>query len=140
MTRLLRNAALSALSIAIISGCSATANNSDSSTVTNQSASASVPLAMPPQADKPLTLNQIMANPDWMGLLAKNAYWADDSQSVYFNRQQHQSPIADLYQQGVNDEQAQLLGLNQLHLADQKHGVLNADKSKKPTFIKATFL
>ncbi|WP_119967935.1 S9 family peptidase [Shewanella japonica] len=131
MTRLLRNAALSALSIAIISGCSATANNSDSSTVTNQSASASVPLAMPPQADKPLTLNQIMANPDWMGLLAKNAYWADDSQSVYFNRQQHQSPIADVYQQGVNDEQAQLLGLNQLHLADQKHGVLNADKSKK---------
>lgn len=136
MTRLLRNAALSALSLAIISGCSATASNNDSSTVSNQSASVVVPFAMPPQAEQALTLNQIMANPDWMGLLAKNAYWSDDSQSVYFSRQEHQSAIADVYQQGINQSQATILKLNQLHLADQKRGVFNTDKSQKAYIYK----
>ncbi|MDO6679212.1 S9 family peptidase [Shewanella sp. 4_MG-2023] len=131
MTRLLRNTALSALSLAIISGCSATATSNNTPSISNAASSYTVPLATPPQVEQPLTLNQIMANPDWMGVLAKNAYWGDDSQSIYFNRQAHQAPIAEVYQQGVSQTQASLISLNQLHLTDQKHGVLSADKSQK---------
>ncbi|WP_144211203.1 S9 family peptidase [Shewanella donghaensis] len=131
MTRLLRNTALSALSLAIISGCSATADTSNTPIVPNTSSSYTVPLATPPKAEQSLTLNQIMANPDWMGVLAKNAYWADDSQSIYFNRQAHQSPLRDVYQQSVSAAQANIVKLNELHSVDQKYGVLSIDKAQK---------
>jgi len=33
-----------------------------------------------------LTLEQIMADPDWMGAPPRNAYWAEDSRDIYFER------------------------------------------------------
>ncbi|MFT6977314.1 MAG: hypothetical protein ACJAZA_001024, partial [Shewanella psychromarinicola] len=67
MTSFMRNIALSALSLAIMSGCAATDINNTSAIVTPSASALTVPLAPPPKAQQPLTLNQIMANPDWMG-------------------------------------------------------------------------
>src|SRR5689334_921924 len=33
-----------------------------------------------------LTLEQIMADPDWIGTPPENPYWADDGSAVYFER------------------------------------------------------
>jgi len=129
MTSFMRNFALSALSLAIMSGCAATDINNTSVIVTPSALT--VPLAQPPQAQQPLTLNQIMANPDWMGLFAQGAYWSDDSQSVYFSRQAHQSVHPDFYQQVVGHSEASQLALNELHLADQRNGVLDLAKTQK---------
>jgi dipeptidyl aminopeptidase/acylaminoacyl peptidase len=35
----------------------------------------------------PLTLERIMADPDWIGNPPENAFWADDSRSVYYERE-----------------------------------------------------
>lgn len=130
MTTQLRNSGLSILTIAVLAGCSATGGQSQATQQVNPAPSQIV-LATPPQVNQALTLNQIMADPDWMGLLAKGAYWSDDSESVYFARQAHTSPIRDYYQQGIAQVEAVPLALNKLHLADQQHGVLNQDKTRK---------
>ncbi|MFT6124347.1 MAG: hypothetical protein ACJAV0_000482, partial [Shewanella sp.] len=132
MTSFMRNFAVSALSLAMISGCAATAKPDDTMVITTPSATTlTVPFAQPPKAQQPLTLNQIMANPDWMGIFAQGAYWSDDSQSVYFSRQAHQSPVRDFYQQAIGQSEANKLALNQLHLADQRNGVFDQAKTQK---------
>ncbi|QFU24416.1 prolyl oligopeptidase family serine peptidase [Shewanella eurypsychrophilus] len=130
MTGLLRNSGLSIVALAVLAGCSATGNQTQVTPQVNR-ASSQVVLATPPQVNQGLTLNQIMANPDWMGLLAKGAYWSDDSQSIYFARQAHASSIRDYYQQGIEEVAASQLALNKLHLADQQSGVINKDKTRK---------
>jgi len=35
----------------------------------------------------PLTLERIMADPDWIGNPPENAYWADDGRSIYYERE-----------------------------------------------------
>ncbi|GGB47170.1 prolyl oligopeptidase family serine peptidase [Shewanella inventionis] len=139
MNSFLRHFTISAVSLAMLGGCATTTNStspvtpsiSSSATSISSPANISVPLVTPPRAEKPLTLNQIMANPDWMGILAQGAYWSDDSQSVYFSRQAHQSPVRDYYQQSLSAGEANQLDLSLLHLADQQHGVINQAKSKK---------
>ena len=134
MTLLKPKLALSALALAILSGCATVPTSTSTGTSTTSAApssSAQVPLAMPPKVTEQLTLNQIMADPDWMGIFAKGAYWADNSQAIYFARQPSAAPIASYYRQGINDANAVELGLEQLHTADQKLGVLNQDKTKK---------
>src|SRR4051794_23446751 len=35
----------------------------------------------------PLTLEQIMADPDWIGNAPEDPYWSDDGRSVYYERE-----------------------------------------------------
>ncbi|QQX79499.1 S9 family peptidase [Shewanella sp. KX20019] len=128
MKSVIRHIGLSALTVAILAGCSATNTTVTPEPVTSENA---VTLSAPPQVDQALTLNQIMANPDWMGLLAKGAYWSDDSQSVYFARQAHGNPTRNYYQQDLTGSEANELALNQLHAADQEYGVLDNKKVRK---------
>jgi dipeptidyl aminopeptidase/acylaminoacyl peptidase len=131
MKRFIRNITLSTLSIAMVSSCSLTATPEQSQVIDSVTPPILVPLASPPQVSTQLTLNQIMANPDWMGIAAQGAYWSDDSQSVYFNRQGSEAAIAQLYQQALNSNKANEIPLAKLHLADQKGGELNHTKDKK---------
>jgi dipeptidyl aminopeptidase/acylaminoacyl peptidase len=45
------------------------------------------PAANPAAAPPPLTLERIMADPDWLGNPPENAYWADDGRSLYYERE-----------------------------------------------------
>ncbi|ABV88831.1 S9 family peptidase [Shewanella pealeana] len=133
MKSVIRHVGLSALSLAVLAGCGATTVSSEQAQTTNQSTNQTtqVALSAPPQVDQALTLNQIMANPDWMGLFAQGAYWSDDGQSIYFARQAHGAPTKTYYQQSIDGTAASELALNQLHSADQRRGVLNNDKTRK---------
>lgn len=130
MTLSMKNFALRVLSIAVVSGCSLTSPQ-DNQVTASVNAPITAPLASPPVAANKLTLNQIMANPDWMGIPAQGAYWSDDSQSVYFSRQPSEAATAQLYQQALSHDKADEIGLAKLHLADQKEGELNRAKDKK---------
>jgi len=44
-----------------------------------------------------LTLEQIMADPDWLGNQPENAYWGLDNRKVYFQRKRQGSELRDLY-------------------------------------------
>src|ERR1700742_2395998 len=53
-----------------------------------------------------LTLEKIMADPDWMGPAVRDAYWSADGRAVYYSLKRVGSPIVDLHRidaEGKND-------------------------------------
>ncbi|HET9047874.1 MAG TPA: prolyl oligopeptidase family serine peptidase [Chiayiivirga sp.] len=51
------------------------------------------PLAAHAQTFKPLTLEQIMAAPDWIGAPVESAWWSLDGQAVYFTAKRTDGPL-----------------------------------------------
>jgi dipeptidyl aminopeptidase/acylaminoacyl peptidase len=78
---------------------------------------------------KLLTLEQIMADPDWMGREPTSAYWSDNGQSVYYQQKQQASPLSDLWEKPINQKgNGNKVELIQLHLHAYKNRVLNQNK------------
>src|SRR3954447_14360075 len=46
-----------------------------------------LPLGAAAPEASPLTLEQIMADPDWIGNVPEDPYWSDDGRSVYYERE-----------------------------------------------------
>ncbi|QSX34344.1 prolyl oligopeptidase family serine peptidase [Shewanella avicenniae] len=129
MNNYLRQLGLSAIALAVLSGCAAT---SAEQTLTAAVTVVAAPtLATPPVADQPLTLNQIMADPDWMGLTAEGAYWSDNGESVLFSRGKSASRLRDYYRLNIASGETEALPLAELHKASQRLGVYSADKKRK---------
>ncbi|HET7922360.1 MAG TPA: prolyl oligopeptidase family serine peptidase [Gammaproteobacteria bacterium] len=64
-------------------------------------------LAMPaafaaPATSHDVTLEQIMANTDWIGHVPAGAYWSYDGKAIYYRQKRDGSPLTDLY--AVNPE------------------------------------
>lgn len=57
---------------------------------------AAAPLYAAP-ASTPLTLERIMAAPDWIGPPVEQPYWSADGHSLYYQLKRSDSPIRDLY-------------------------------------------
>jgi dipeptidyl aminopeptidase/acylaminoacyl peptidase len=56
------------------------------------------PATAPVTASQPgLTLEKIMADPDWMGSPVRDAYWSADGRAVYYSLKRKGSPISDLH-------------------------------------------
>src|SRR5690348_1592460 len=49
-----------------------------------------------------LTLEQIMADPDWIGPPVEDVYWSVDGRSIYFKLKRKGSPLRDLYRVDAN--------------------------------------
>ena len=60
-------------------------------------ASAASRAAAAPAAQQRVTLQKIMADPDWIGAPVKDAYWSVDSRAVYYSLKRGGSPIVDLH-------------------------------------------
>jgi dipeptidyl aminopeptidase/acylaminoacyl peptidase len=45
----------------------------------------------------PLTLEQIMADPDWLGNEPQNAYWGTDNRTAYYQQKRQGSKLLDLF-------------------------------------------
>jgi len=57
-------------------------------------------LALPAAASTPtpITLDQAMANPDWIGSPAEAAWWSWDGKHVYYKQKRPGSPLRDTYE------------------------------------------
>lgn len=89
------------------------------------------PMLLPSEAgaqqDKQLTLEKIMSDPDWLGRQPENAYWGDDSKSVFYSRKQQGTPLRELWQKAVNQEDnGSLVPLSDMHLHSYQDRVLNS--------------
>ena len=72
-------------------------------------ASCSVSLwAMSLQAQS-ITLEQAMADPDWIGRAPQQPYWADDSEAIYFEQKREGSRLSDLFRLSLGDDEPQLI-------------------------------
>jgi len=65
--------------------------------------------------DVKITLEQIMADPDWMGRSPQRWYWGDDSNSIFYQQKRQGSPLRDLYRQGITEKSATKVNLAELH-------------------------
>ena len=50
-------------------------------------------LSMSSAAQTPISLDQAMAHPDWIGTPVESAWWSADSQSVFYRQKLAGSPV-----------------------------------------------
>ncbi len=55
-------------------------------------------VALPASASTPITLDQAMAHPDWIGTPAETAWWSWDSKQVFYKQKRTGSPVRDTWQ------------------------------------------
>jgi dipeptidyl aminopeptidase/acylaminoacyl peptidase len=86
----------------------------------------------PPQSSPhPLTLEQIMADPDWIGNAPEEPYWADDGQAVYYRRKQQGHELRDLYRLELASGKTRLIPFAEEGKVDVGGGALSHDRRNK---------
>ncbi|MBC7989522.1 MAG: DPP IV N-terminal domain-containing protein, partial [Luteimonas sp.] len=86
----------------------ANAQSADPQSAASQPA-ASQPAASQPAASQPvipLTLQQVMADPDWIGPPVEDAWWAWDGRRVQYTLKRDGASIRDTYQQSIDGNAA----------------------------------
>lgn len=95
-------------------------------TVTSPGTPARADDTAPPQ--DVITLERIMADPDWIGNSPEEAYWSDDGKNVYFLRKARGSEHRELFRQAADGPGAAVRVADaELGRADQPDGVFSAD-------------
>jgi dipeptidyl aminopeptidase/acylaminoacyl peptidase len=55
-------------------------------------------IALPATASTPISLDQAMANPDWIGTPAEAAWWSWDGKHVFYKQKRTGSPLRDTFE------------------------------------------
>ncbi len=77
--------ALAVASSVMLAGCSATANTSSTQQSTLPATKIAAVVNTPADiGSQKITLEQAMADPDWMGNQPEGAYWASDSSTIIY--------------------------------------------------------
>lgn len=79
-------------------------------------------------AQTPITLDQAMANPDWIGSPVESAWWGWDSHQVYYSQKRLGAALHDSYV--TTGGPAKLVGDAQLANADAANMVYNRDHTR----------
>lgn len=78
-----------------------------------------------------LTLEQIMANPDWMGNAPESPYWSDDSQSIYYKQKLNGHNERKLWKLDLSSSQLKSITDSELYEVDGNSGDISPDKKLK---------
>ena len=90
----------------------------------------SVPVVYNADPTVELSLEQIMADPDWLGRQPEEAHWSLDSQQVYFERKRQGSEQRDWYARPLTAaDNGSIVPLSQLHQIGAAQISYNADRS-----------
>lgn len=76
-----------------------------------------------------ITLEQAMADPDWIGNQAERAFWASDSSTIIYAQKEQGSIIRDLFSQKITSQNAAQVALSQLHTVGARNAVYSKDKT-----------
>ena len=97
---------------------------------TYQTSAISVPQVFNGDASIKLSMEQIMADPDWLGRQPEQALWSADSQQVFYQRKQQGSELRDWFVRPLaaqgNGEQVALASQHQI---GSGNAVYNKDRS-----------
>ncbi len=73
-----------------------------------------------------ITLEQIMADPDWFGRAPESWYWGDDSNTIFYKQKQLGNPLRDLFVSQLDSgNNSQKVNLSDLHIANDKNAKVN---------------
>jgi dipeptidyl aminopeptidase/acylaminoacyl peptidase len=62
-----------------------------------------------PASQSEISLERIMADPDWIGAAAKDAYWSADGRAVYYSAKRRGAPIVDLHRIELKNRQDRIV-------------------------------
>ncbi|UKE69441.1 prolyl oligopeptidase family serine peptidase [Xanthomonas cerealis pv. cerealis] len=88
------------------------------------------PLAVAQDAAAPLTIEQAMADPDWIGPPVEAAWWAWDGRQVQYQLKRAGSPVRDTYRQDVDGAAAQRVEDTQRSTLDAADPVYDATRQR----------
>ena len=94
------------------------------------------PAIAEPEPANEVTLERIMADPDWLGRPPESPYWAADGSAVYFERKRAGSELRDLFRQPVGGGEPQLVGDAERNQADGPGGDWSADRRRKVYLVR----
>lgn len=80
-------------------------------------------------APTPITLEQAMANPDWIGNPVEAAWWGWDSRQIYYKQKRSGSPVRDTYTIDASGK-AQTVAASALANLDSATPVYNRDHTR----------
>ncbi|MEH8018471.1 prolyl oligopeptidase family serine peptidase [Rheinheimera muenzenbergensis] len=90
----------------------------------------SVPAVFQADHSIKLTMEQIMAHPDWLGRQAESAHWAADSSQIYYQRKREGSELRDWFVRPLNaDNNGEPVALSDLHKIGADDAVYNLNRS-----------
>lgn len=78
-----------------------------------------------------VTLERIMADPDWIGNAPESPYWSADSSTIYFERKRHGEPLRDLWRLPRDGGEAERVADADLGAVDAEGGELSPDRRRK---------
>jgi len=125
-----------ALSLSLTACTSSTLSQSlENSTETTVLKTVSPTVTPVNQTNQIITLEQIMADPDWFGRAPESWYWGDDSNTVYYQQKQQGNPLRDLFVKTLSDNVNSNNGLvtkgsekvefSQFHIVKDENSQLN---------------
>ncbi len=118
-----------ALSLSLVA-CSNTQLNEQLSTSASEKVQGAV--ATNAQSTDIITIEQIMADPDWFGRSPESWYWGDDSNTVYYQQKQLGNPLRDLYSLDLsNANKTVQVALSNKHKVADQNGLLNQARTHK---------
>ncbi len=82
-------------------------------------------------ADDTVTLEKIMAHPDWLGRAPEGAYWADDGESFYYERKQEGVEANDLFESDLEGGAVRKIEDGERGGVDFPRGRYSPDESMK---------
>ncbi len=94
--------------------------------------STTVSVAAPYQADSSikLTMEQIMADPDWLGRQPEAAHWAADSERIYYQRKREGSELRDWFARPLAASgNGEVVALSDLHQVGSADAVYNSSRT-----------
>jgi len=81
-------------------------------------------------APTPITLDQAMSHPDWIGTPVEDAWFSWDSKQVYYKQKRTGSPLRDTFQAGANAGKAQMVSDTELAKIDSADVVYNRNNTR----------
>ncbi|CAH0165560.1 Dipeptidyl aminopeptidase 4 [Massilia sp. Bi118] len=89
-------------------------------------------LATPATAATPVTLDQAMAHPDWIGTPVEAAWWSWDGKQVLYKQKRTGSPLRDIWQTGATAgiNKARLVGDAELSKIDSPDVAYNRERTR----------
>ena len=122
--------ALAVASSVIVTGCASNANNVTTSQQieTNNTIPAVVNITADVGSQK-ITLEQAMADPDWMGNKPENAFWSADSSTIIYAQKEQGSVVRDLFSQAITSNTPEQIPLSKLQNVGAKKSVFSKDKT-----------
>jgi dipeptidyl aminopeptidase/acylaminoacyl peptidase len=89
-------------------------------------------LVLPATAATPVTLDQAMAHPDWIGTPVETAWWSWDGKQVLYKQKRVGSPLRDIFQAGATAaiNKAHHVGDAELGKLDSADAVFNRERTR----------